>query len=176
MAEKVIGCKLMGFTLSPNINKSYDHINAMEETFTIGFTAKRAEEFFNLLTSRNVKTVLDVRLNNKSQLSGFAKKDDLKFFLNEIGRIAYIEATDLAPESDILKRYQRKEISWGAYADQYLNLISKRNVERLLDKNILVGNCLLCSEHLPHHCHRRLAAEYLNSQWGNHLTITHLVK
>lgn len=148
----------------------------MNEIFTIGFTAKRAEDFFNLLRSRSVNTVLDVRLNNKSQLSGFAKKDDLKFFLNEIGRISYIEATDLAPESEMLKRYQRKEISWDEYADRYLNLITRRNVERLIDKSKVIGNCLLCSEHLPHHCHRRLAAEYLNSQWGTALKITHLVK
>ena len=147
-----------------------------EEIFTIGFTSKRAEDFFNLLTSRGVKTVLDVRLNNKSQLSGFAKKDDLKFFLGEIAHIAYIEATDLAPEADMLKSYQRKEISWDEYADRYLNLITKRNVERVLERDRLVGSCLLCSEHLPHHCHRRLAAEYLNSQWGTSLKITHLVK
>lgn len=148
----------------------------MEETFTIGFTAKRAEDFFNLLTSRNIKTILDVRLNNKSQLSGFAKKEDLKFFLNKIGKIAYIEASDLAPEADMLKRYQHKEITWEEYADRYLNLITKRNVERLINKDQVIGNCLLCSEHLPHHCHRRLAAEYLNSHWGGQLTITHLVK
>ncbi len=148
----------------------------MEEIFTIGFTAKRAEDFFRLLTERNIRVVLDTRLNNKSQLSGFAKKDDLKFFLNEIGHIAYIEATDLAPEADMLKRYQRKEMAWEEYADRYLNLITKRNVERLLDKNQVIGNCLLCSEHLPHHCHRRLAAEYLNSKWGNTLRVTHLVK
>lgn len=148
----------------------------MEETFTIGFTAKRAEDFFNLLTSKNIRTILDVRLNNKSQLSGFAKKDDLKFFLSKIGQIAYIEATDLAPEADMLKRYQRKEITWEEYADRYLNLIIKRNVERLINKDQIIGNCLLCSEHLPHHCHRRLAAEYLNSQWGTSLKITHLVK
>ncbi len=148
----------------------------MEDTFTIGFTAKRAEEFFNLLMSRNIQTVLDVRLNNKSQLSGFAKKDDLKFFLKEIGQISYIEAADLAPEAGILKRYQNKEITWDEYADYYLNLITKRNVERLLDRKQLIGSCLLCSEHLPHHCHRRLAVEYLNSQWGNTLKINHLVK
>jgi uncharacterized protein (DUF488 family) len=146
------------------------------EIFTIGFTEKRAEDFFRLLTNKNVRAIWDVRLNNKSQLSGFAKKDDLKFFLNEIGHIAYIEATDLAPESDMLKRYQHKEISWEEYADRYMNLIIKRHVERLIDKDQLVGNCLLCSEHLPHHCHRRLAVEYLNSQWGNNLKITHLVK
>lgn len=148
----------------------------MEEIFTIGFTAKRAEDFFNLLTSRDIRAVLDVRLNNKSQLSGFAKKDDLKFFLNTIGQIAYIEATDLAPDADMLKRYQRKEITWEEYADRYLNLITKRNVERLINKDQVIGNCLLCSEHLPHHCHRRLAAEYLNSQWGTPLKITHLIK
>lgn len=148
----------------------------MEEIFTIGFTAKRAEEFFSLLISKNITTVFDVRLNNKSQLSGFAKKEDLKFFLNRIGQIAYVEATDLAPEADMLKRYQRKEISWEEYADRYLNLIVKRNVERLIDKDQIVGGCLLCSEHLPHYCHRRLAAEYLNSQWEGNLKITHLVK
>ena len=147
-----------------------------DEIFTIGFTAKRAEEFFSLLTNRSVKTVLDVRLNNKSQLSGFAKKDDLKYFLKEIGQIDYIEATDLAPEADMLKRYQRKEISWDEYEDLYMNLIAKRHVERLVNQKMLVGGCLLCSEHLPHHCHRRLAAEYLNSQWGGNLKISHLVK
>ena len=166
----------MGYTLFQIIKKSCVHIKDMEEIFTIGFTAKRAEDFFNLLSDSNVKAVLDVRLNNKSQLSGFAKRDDLKFFLNEIGGIAYIEARDLAPETEILKRYQHKEISWEEYADRYLNLISKRNVERLIEKNQVIGSCLLCSEHLPHHCHRRLAAEYLNSQWGTTLKITHLIK
>lgn len=148
----------------------------MGTIFTIGFTHKRAEDFFNLLIKNSVKTVIDVRLNNKSQLSGFAKKDDLRFFLKEIGEINYIEEAYLAPESDMLKLYQHKNISWEEYADSYLNLIVKRNVERLIDKNQLIGSCLLCSEHLPHHCHRRLAAEYLNSQWGSNLTITHLVK
>jgi uncharacterized protein (DUF488 family) len=148
----------------------------MEELFTIGFTEKRAADFFGLLREANIKAVIDVRLNNKSQLSGFAKKDDLRFFLKEIVKIDYVEATDLAPEADMLKRYQRKEIFWEEYADRYLNLISKRNVERLVEKSFLIGSCLLCSEHLPHHCHRRLAAEYLNSQWGSHLKITHLVK
>lgn len=148
----------------------------MKEIFTIGFTEKRASEFFNLLSKAGVKSVIDVRLNNKSQLSGFSKKDDLQFFLREIGNIAYVEAKDLAPESEMLSSYLKKGITWETYADRYLNLIAKRNVERLLDKEQIVGSCLLCSEHLPHHCHRRLAAEYLNSQWGSTLTISHLVK
>lgn len=148
----------------------------METIFTIGFTGKSASNFFRLLHEGNVKAIIDVRLNNRSQLSGFAKKDDLRFFLHEIGSIEYIEASDLAPEADMLKRYQRKEVSWDEYAERYLNLIIKRNVERIINKDQLIGSCLLCSEHLPHQCHRRLAAEYLNTQWGSNLTITHLVK
>ena len=147
-----------------------------EEIFTIGFTQKKAEDFFKLLTSKNVTAVIDVRLNNKSQLSGFAKRDDLKFFLNEIGRISYVEATDLAPEAEMLKRYQHKDITWEEYEDRYLNLMAKRNIERLIERKHVIGSCLLCSEHLPHHCHRRLAAEYLNAHWGASLKITHLVK
>ena len=148
----------------------------MEKIFTIGFTKKRASEFFGLIKNAGIKTVIDVRLNNKSQLSGFAKGDDLKFFLHELGNIAYVEAKDLAPEADMLSSYLKKDMNWEEYADRYLNLIAKRNVERLLDKNEIVGSCLLCSEHLPHHCHRRLAAEYLNTQWGSTITISHLVK
>jgi uncharacterized protein (DUF488 family) len=148
----------------------------MDEIFTIGFTEKRASAFFDLLMRSGTKTVIDVRLNNKSQLSGFAKRDDLEYFLREIGNIGYVEARDLAPDAEMLSSYQKKGLSWDAYSDRYLNLIAKRNVERLLDKNQIFGNCLLCSEHLPHHCHRRLAAEYLNNHWGGNLKITHLVK
>lgn len=148
----------------------------MNKIFTIGFTEKRASDFFDLLKRSDVKTVIDVRLNNKSQLSGFSKRDDLQYFLREIGNIGYVEAKDLAPQSEMLKSYLKKNISWDEYADLYMNLMVRRNVERLIDKNHIIGGCLLCSEHLPHQCHRRLAAEYLNAQWGSNLTITHLVK
>ncbi|MFZ1765179.1 MAG: DUF488 domain-containing protein [Candidatus Nitrotoga sp.] len=148
----------------------------MEKLFTIGFTEKKASDFFDLLINAGIKSVIDVRLNNKSQLSGFAKRNDLQYFLREIGNIDYVEAKDLAPEPEMLSNYLKKNMSWEEYADRYLNLISKRNVERLVDKNQLAGSCLLCSEHLPHHCHRRLAAEYLNLHLGSALTISHLIK
>ena len=148
----------------------------MTALFTIGFTGKPASVFFNLLKKSAVKTVIDVRLHNTSQLAGFAKKEDLRYFLTEICNIAYVEAAELAPEPEMLKRYQKKEMSWNEYSDAYLNLISRRNVEKSLDKTSLVEGCLLCSEHLPHKCHRRLAAEYLHSKWGDSLQISHLVK
>lgn len=144
------------------------------ETFTIGFTEKNAERFFKLLIGANVKTLLDVRLNNTSQLAGFAKRDDLRFLLKSVANIDYKEIKDLAPSKIILSSYQKGGMPWSKYEDLYLNEISKRSVERLLDPNLFDRSCLLCSEHEPHFCHRRLAVEYLNGKWGSCLNIKHL--
>jgi uncharacterized protein (DUF488 family) len=141
---------------------------------TIGFTNKSAEKFFGLLRKAEVRTVLDVRLNNISQLAGFAKKADLKFFLSELMGTEYVELRELAPEKDMLKRYQAKELDWDRYADAYVELLAKRRVESNLDIDLFDRGCMLCSEDKPHHCHRRLAAEYLNTRWDNRLKIAHL--
>ena len=53
------------------------------DIFTIGFTQKSAEKFFKFLKTSQVKTLIDVRLNNVSQLAGFTKRDDLKYFLKD---------------------------------------------------------------------------------------------
>lgn len=141
---------------------------------TIGFTGKTAEKFFVLLRKAEVRTLLDVRLNNTSQLAGFAKKADLEFFLSELVGAKYLELRDLAPEPPMLKKYMAKELTWDSYADAYVELLAKRRVESKLDIDMFDGGCLLCSEDKPHHCHRRLAAEYLNERWDNRLKISHL--
>ncbi len=132
---------------------------------TIGFTEKKAERFFALIKISNTKRVVDVRLNNVSQLSGFAKKDDLKYFLQEICGVDYVHLPDLAPTKEILSPYQKKEITWQQYEDRFLNLMAKRNIEKYVKPEVIDNGCLLCSEHLPHQCHRRLVAEYLKSHW-----------
>ena len=132
---------------------------------TIGFTQKSAEKFFGALVAAGVKTVIDTRLHNTSQLSGFAKQDDLRFFLAEIGSIEYQPEPLLAPTDDILGRYKKKAITWDQYEDAYLDLIRGRRVESKLNSTTLNNACLLCSEAKPHHCHRRLAAEYLRDHW-----------
>ena len=142
---------------------------------SIGFTGKSAQKFFGLLKDAHVRTVLDVRLNNTSQLAGFAKKQDLPFFLEALCNAAYVEIPELAPEPDLLKRYQGKQLSWENYREEYLDLIARRRVESNLDIALFDSGCLLCSEHLPHHCHRRLAVEYLNAQWNDRMTIAHLI-
>lgn len=144
------------------------------DVFTIGFTQKKAEVFFNFIKSSGVKTLIDVRLNNISQLAGFAKRDDLKFFLNELCKTEYIHLPDLAPTKDILASYKKKEISWEKYEGDFLDLMSKRNVERSIQPELLDKGCLLCSEHEPHFCHRRLVVEYLNETTDLDLSVKHL--
>lgn len=140
--------------------------------FTIGFTKKSAEAFFGLLSKAGVRKVIDVRLNNSSQLAGFAKRDDLRFFLKAICGIDYVHMPEMAPTQEILDQY-RDGREWAGYEDRIVNLISERQIEKLLSKEEAHLACLLCSEEKPDHCHRRLVAEYLREKWGN-LEIVHL--
>jgi uncharacterized protein (DUF488 family) len=132
---------------------------------TIGFTQKSAERFFGSLVAAGVKRIIDTRLHNTSQLSGFAKQDDLRFFLENIGSIEYQHEPLLAPTNDILDQYKKKAISWSQYEDAYVKLIRERGIQSKLTPAALADACLLCSEAEPHHCHRRLAAEFLRDHW-----------
>jgi uncharacterized protein (DUF488 family) len=142
--------------------------------FTIGFTKKNAQQFFTLLQQGGVRKVLDTRLNNVSQLAGFTKRDDLSFFLQKVAGISYEHAEQLAPTDLMLKSYKKGEISWDDYASDYQALIQKRQVESQFSPDDLDGICLLCSEATPHHCHRRLAAEFFQQQLGCGVDIIHL--
>lgn len=147
------------------------------ETFkinTIGFTKSTAERFFERLKIANVKTVLDVRLNTVSQLSGFAKSTDLPYLLKNIAGISYRHVPILAPEDDILKAYKRDGGSWEVYEKLFLDLMARRRIEEKLKPSQFEDTCLLCSEAEPHHCHRRLVCDYLNSRWGGALAVRHL--
>ena len=141
--------------------------------FTIGFTQKSAQQFFESLINAGVRRVIDTRLNNVSQLAGFAKRKDLEYFLQRIGNIEYIHILDLAPTQEILDDYKKKKGDWETYQKKFLELMRDRQIEEKISPNILDDGCLLCSEAKPHHCHRRLVAEYLSEKWGN-TTINHL--
>jgi uncharacterized protein (DUF488 family) len=135
---------------------------------TIGFTKKSAEIFFTRLKDAGVKRLIDVRLNNVSQLAGFAKKDDLRYFTKAICDIEYVHLPRLAPTAEILDQYKKvKHGDWQLYERQFLELMRARHIERTTPREILDSGCLLCSEEKPHHCHRRLVAEYLKEQWGD---------
>jgi len=141
--------------------------------FTIGFTKKSAEEFFTRLYSAGVKRLVDVRLNNVSQLAGFSKRDDLRYFLKAICAIDYVHVPELAPTQAMLDEYRKAKQGWDEYAAAYHALIAERHVESTLDRETFGDSCLLCSEAEPDHCHRRLAAEYLRGRWGD-VEIVHL--
>jgi uncharacterized protein (DUF488 family) len=141
--------------------------------FTIGFTKKSAETFFGLLSEAGVRRILDIRLNNSSQLAGFAKRDDLRFFLKAICGIDYVHMPELAPTEELLEGFRKGGRDWPKYERQFINLISERRIEEVLSQEQAHLACLLCSEETPGHCHRRLVSEYLEKKWGN-IEIVHL--
>ena len=146
----------------------------MINLFTIGFTKKPAKTFFKLLKDSDVKQIVDTRINNVSQLSGFAKGSDLQFFAREIGNISYNHNLDFAPTKELLSLYRTKKLTWNEYETEYLNLLDIRKIAQRINVENLHQNCLLCSEHKPDKCHRRLLAEYLK-QVRNDIQITHLI-
>lgn len=140
---------------------------------TIGFTKKTARRFFELLRDSGAKRVVDVRLNNVSQLAGFAKKDDLAYFLETICGMTYVHLPVLAPTQEMLDKYKKQRGSWETYETQFLELMQQRRIEENVSREVVADGCLLCSEDKPHHCHRRLVAEYLQRHWGD-VGIAHL--
>lgn len=147
----------------------------MNETtlFTIGFTKKTAEEFFAILSNAGVKRVLDIRLNNSSQLAGFAKKNNLRYFLKAICGIEYVEKPEFAPTKQILEEFKKNRGDWTVYEKDFVELIANRRIEKNISREAVDYACLLCSEDKPEHCHRRLVAEYLEAKLGD-LKICHL--
>ena len=142
-------------------------------TFTIGFTKKSAKSFFTKLNDAGVVRIVDVRLNNSSQLAGFAKRDDLEFFLKGLYDIEYVHLPELAPTKCILDEYKKNQGDWSVYEQEFLELMDKRSIQTSVPRELIEGGCLLCSEHLPEQCHRRLVVEYLARHWGN-IQTTHI--
>lgn len=131
--------------------------------YTIGFTQKSAEQFFNLISDNRIELLLDIRLNNSSQLAGFSKGPDLAFFLKEICNCDYVHALEFAPSEDILHAYKKKEINWETYTKDYTSLIMRRGVISEIDKLFLryKAICLLCSEPASNNCHRGILAKLI---------------
>jgi uncharacterized protein (DUF488 family) len=137
------------------------------EIFTIGFAQTPAAEFFGKLKRAGVRRLVDVRLNNTSQLAAYAKRDDLRYFLRAICEIEYEHEQLLAPTQEILDEYKKHKGSWETYEKQFLHLLKSRRIEAEINRErfVTTPTALLCSEHTPEHCHRRLVLEYLQSHW-----------
>lgn len=142
--------------------------------FTIGFTKKSAEQFFRKLRRPGLLRLADVRLNNQSQLAGFTKREDLRFFCRTVASIDYTHLPELAPTPEMLDAYKKQKGGWPLYESQFIQLLKERCVERTVSPEVIDGACLLCSEPRPDYCHRRLVAEYLRTTWGD-LEIEHIL-
>jgi len=145
------------------------------EIFSIGFTQSSAAQFFGALKHAGIRRLLDVRLNNTSQLAAFAKRDDLAFFLHEICDAAYEHEPLLAPTQDMLDTYKKHKGDWSIYEREFLTLMRQRHIESVLSPEPFraATTALLCSEKTAEHCHRRLVLEYLADKWDG-ITIHHL--
>lgn len=144
------------------------------DVYTIGFTKKTAEVFFGLLRKHGIKRLVDVRLNNVSQLAGFAKREDLQFFLRELCGADYVHEPRLAPTQEMLDGYKKKRGAWEDYAPRFLALMAERHIESRIDRSLFaVPAVLLCSEPTAEQCHRRLVVEYLQEKWGD-VTARHI--
>jgi len=133
--------------------------------FTIGFTKKSAEHFFSQLQKAGVSRIVDVRLNNTSQIAGFAKARDLKYFLKAIAGIDYVHFPEFAPTQDILDDFKKRKGSWNDFESKFKQLMEDRRIAETMSKELVDEDCLLCSEDTPEHCHRRLVAEHLQRHW-----------
>jgi uncharacterized protein (DUF488 family) len=144
------------------------------EIYTIGFTQTTAERFFERLAAARVKRLLDVRLNNSSQLAGFAKAKDLPYFLRELVGAEYEHEPLLAPTQDLLDDYRKREGDWSTYEARFLELLESREIETFLAiSDFEQPTALLCSEATAENCHRRLVCEYLASRWPE-VRVVHL--
>ena len=142
--------------------------------YTIGFTGKTAEEFFGLLNSTDARHLVDIRINNRSQLAGFTKKGNIEFFVDKLTRMSYLEMPMLAPGKDMFGEY-RKDGDWDLYESRYLRLMEHRAVIESVNRAVFVQEVvLLCSERTPEKCHRRLAVEYIQANIFPDSEIVHL--
>lgn len=149
----------------------------MVTLYTIGFTQKSAKDFFELLIKNKVKKIVDIRINNSSQLAGFAKGKDLAYLADAIANIGYIHITDFAPTKELLSSYQKGDVSWQEYIKVFRNLLDERKITAKYDIKNYNQACFLCSEATPEQCHRRLLSEYLKEQCPEEdIKIIHLVK
>jgi uncharacterized protein (DUF488 family) len=144
------------------------------EIHSIGFTKKSAQQFFDALRRAGVRRLVDVRLNNVSQLAGFAKRQDLPFFLRELCAAEYLHEPLLAPTQEMLDEYKKHKGGWAQYERSFLTLMAEREIDRQLTRSSFeTPSALLCSELSPDQCHRRLVLEYLREKWGE-IKVTHL--
>lgn len=122
-----------------------------------------------------MEVVLDVRLNNTSQLAAFAKYPDIKYFLQAICNIDYTHDTKFSPAEATFKKYKKKEINWNQFVEEFSQTMNTRNINKYIQSTYSIDKkiCLLCSEPTADQCHRRLVGNEFQKVF-NELEVIHL--
>ena len=149
-------------------------IESGSKLYTIGFTGKSAEQFFNLLRESKASRLIDIRINRTSQLAAFSKEQDLKFFIPELTNMEYVVREEFAPTKHLLASYRKKEIAWEKFAENYQHLLLDRLLNKAYSREDFSNSVLLCSEKEPEKCHRTLLAKVLIEHFPS-LEIVNLV-
>jgi uncharacterized protein (DUF488 family) len=145
----------------------------MKKLYTMGYTQKPAKKFFNLIDKYEIKRIIDIRLHNNTQLAGFTKQNNLKYFLKRLSDCDYCHIPLMAPSKDIFDDSKKNGLEWKEYASRFNKLINQRKIEQLINEDDIDGACLLCCEPEATNCHRSLVAEYLQKYFGD-IQIIHI--
>ena len=148
-------------------------VKKIQKLYTMGYTQKTAEKLFNLLSEHEIKRLMDIRLHNNTQLAGFTKQNNFKYFIERLSDIEYRHIPLMAPSKDIFDDYMKNGLEWEGYELRFKRLIDQRKIEQLINEDEIDGACMLCCEPEATNCHRRLVAEYLQNYFKN-IEIIHL--
>lgn len=142
----------------------------MNNFYTIGFAGKTAESFFEVLMEHNIEVLIDIRQHNTSQLSGYSKYPDIKYFLHKICNIDYRSDKYFAPNIELLKKYKTKQLLWLEFKEEFINqqqtIIEQGHYKLYADLSSKKKICFLCSEQSHLYCHRGLVADILKKLYN----------
>ena len=141
----------------------------MSKIFTIGFSGKSPDAFMDVLNAVRVRAVWDIRLWRASVYVPFYSGENLATVLGT----RYEYHPEFAPTTEILDGYKNGRITWADYEKMYRELLAVRRPAVGAEPATFDRICLLCTEKSATQCHRRIAAEYIASQFPD-TDIVHL--
>lgn len=130
---------------------------------------KADKAFLEVLDAARIRCVWDIRLWRVSKHVPYYSGENLATVLGD----RYEYHPEFAPEFEMLTAFKDKKATWADSEPIYRRLIAGRTPLAGRSPDELDRICLMCTEKTAHQCHRRLAAEYIASQFPD-AEIVHL--
>ena len=130
--------------------------------YTIGYSEKTAQEFFELLKLNHIDCLVDIRIYPDHEGAMYASKRDLPYLLKELAGCDYTYMGSLAPTPKLLEDVH-KDNDHDKYARGFAKIMAEGKIPHSLDREFFEKQtcCLLCFEATAEFCHRRLVAEQM---------------